>query len=500
MKPTAICSLGTRCCFGRCSRRTAATRSIRRAIVFRRLPQRRRTRLRRPCHPAGAHGRGLAGETGFESGSGSIPARRRPRANGTSASRCIGRRESAPWGTAARCCCRTPRVYSSRTTFRRGVSLRDLGTHRLKDVERPERIWQVAAEGLPPTSRRSVERTRIRPRAAAAPPRAAPARSPGSSLPRWRCRCSRSRAARAARSPPDPGGDDVGSVSACSNRVSLRLVGQAAAARPGSITAGAGSIWVAMGERAIVARSTRSREHRAADDHGRERPSGDTVGGGFVWVANSLGGTVSKIDPKTRRMPRCRRHDPVGNGPCGVASGPDAVWVANSTDRTVTEIDPVTDAHSRTLPGCRRRDGIAVGYGASGSTRRVGRDAEPIDPRARSSPSRSTSGGGRRGRGRPGRGLGREPRRRHREPDRSGDERPSAHDPVGAGPSGIAARRTARRSGSAARSPALCRRSIPSRQGRPEGDDGQPSRGSRWAGTRCTSPCGASGSLIAAAR
>ncbi len=29
------------------------------------------------------------------------------------------------------------------------MSLRDLGTHRLKDVERPERIWQVVAAGLP---------------------------------------------------------------------------------------------------------------------------------------------------------------------------------------------------------------------------------------------------------------------------------------------------------------------------------------------------------------
>ena len=38
-----------------------------------------------------------------------------------------------------------------------------------------------------------------------------------------------------------------------------------------------------------------------ADDRGGSRPTGIAAGEGAVWVANSLGGTVSRIDPETNR-------------------------------------------------------------------------------------------------------------------------------------------------------------------------------------------------------
>jgi class 3 adenylate cyclase len=37
-----------------------------------------------------------------------------------------------------------------------GVTLRDLGEHRFKDLGRPERVLQLVIAGLPPTSRRSA--------------------------------------------------------------------------------------------------------------------------------------------------------------------------------------------------------------------------------------------------------------------------------------------------------------------------------------------------------
>ena len=160
-------------------------------------------------------------------------------------------------------------------------------------------------------------------------------------------------------------------------------------------------------------------------------PAGVAVGGGFVWVANSLDGTVSKIDPANDGTRR--RHDPgrkrarrgvafggtarlgrelerpdadadrpalgdaplptipvgagadgiavgdgsvwvtserrqqrhadrprtgsgaasrssVGNGPSAIAVGPGAVWVANSLDGTVSRIDPNASAVATVIP------------------------------------------------------------------------------------------------------------------------------------------------------
>ena len=42
-----------------------------------------------------------------------------------------------------------------------GVSLTDLGTHRLKDLGRPERVWQVVHPDLPRPTRRCVRWTHI---------------------------------------------------------------------------------------------------------------------------------------------------------------------------------------------------------------------------------------------------------------------------------------------------------------------------------------------------
>ena len=95
-------------------------------------------------------------------------------------------------------------------------------------------------------------------------------------------------------------------------------------------------------------------------------------------MTNSLGGTVSKIDP---RIGRVVQTIPVGNGPSGVAFGEGAVWVANSTDRTVTRIDPAT-GHSRVLPAGAGADGIAVGDGAVWVTSESAGTLTRIDPRA----------------------------------------------------------------------------------------------------------------------
>lgn len=67
-------------------------------------------------------------------------------------------------------------------------------------------------------------------------------------------------------------------------------------------------------------------------------PANIAVGEGAVWVANKRHGSVSRIDPGTRRVITIK----VGQTPSGVAVGEGAVWVANTGDDTVSRIDPAT--------------------------------------------------------------------------------------------------------------------------------------------------------------
>ena len=112
-------------------------------------------------------------------------------------------------------------------------------------------------------------------------------------------------------------------------------------------------------------------------------PSALTVGGGFVWVADTLAGTVARIDPRANGGQVVGKPIRVGNGPSGIAYGLGAVWVANSVDRTVIRIDPVTGTPGRPISVEEGADGVAAG---DGSVWVIGRSAgvlSRIDPAAR---------------------------------------------------------------------------------------------------------------------
>jgi DNA-binding beta-propeller fold protein YncE len=108
-------------------------------------------------------------------------------------------------------------------------------------------------------------------------------------------------------------------------------------------------------------------------------PVAIAVGGGFVWVANSLDGTVSKIDPRTNGGQVVDKIT-VGNGLTGVAYGLGRVWVANSVDRTVEPIDPRTDSAGAPIPIDTGADAIAVGDGAVWVTGRSAGVLARLDP------------------------------------------------------------------------------------------------------------------------
>jgi peptide/nickel transport system substrate-binding protein len=80
---------------------------------------------------------------------------------------------------------------------------------------------------------------------------------------------------------------------------------------------------------------------------------------GAVWVANSLDGTVDRIDPSTRTTVETF---PVGEDPTGLALGGGSVWVANGLDGSIEEIDPGTGP-DETIPLGSETAGIATGDG-----------------------------------------------------------------------------------------------------------------------------------------
>ena len=103
------------------------------------------------------------------------------------------------------------------------------------------------------------------------------------------------------------------------------------------------------------------------------------VARGDVWVANSLDGTVSRIDTDSNEL--VGEPIRVGNGPTAVAFGEGSVWVTNVDDQTVSRIDPVTGRVTATLPVDAAGRGIAVGRGSVWISDSVANRVVRLDPK-----------------------------------------------------------------------------------------------------------------------
>src|SRR3954452_11608858 len=66
---------------------------------------------------------------------------------------------------------------------------------------------------------------------------------------------------------------------------------------------------------------------------------GVAVGAGSVWVANKNNGTVTRVNPRSRRPEGAT---PVGANPDSVAVSGGSVWVTNTDDGDVSHIDAGT--------------------------------------------------------------------------------------------------------------------------------------------------------------
>jgi peptide/nickel transport system substrate-binding protein len=82
-----------------------------------------------------------------------------------------------------------------------------------------------------------------------------------------------------------------------------------------------------------------------------------TFGHDAAWAANSLDGTVSRIDPETNSVTATVL---TGNGPDAVAVDPRGIWVSNQFDGNVVRIDPNRDQVAQRVSIGSRVSGVAI--------------------------------------------------------------------------------------------------------------------------------------------
>ncbi len=202
-----------------------------------------------------------------------------------------------------------------------GVEQRELGEFQLKDVDRPEHLYQLDVEGLPatfpplrtgdaPTAYAGKEGELVEAAAGARRPlrrrplvigALAGALAAAVAIPVFALARGSDGGAEALERVQD---NAVGVVDATSRAI----VDEAAEiASPQRVAAGEGAIWVtsSSGGGSVVRLDPQTHDVTDTIDVG-DGPVGIAVGAGAVWVANSLDGTVSRIDPATGRG---RGHD-----------------------------------------------------------------------------------------------------------------------------------------------------------------------------------------------
>jgi YVTN family beta-propeller protein len=239
-----------------------------------------------------------------------------------------------------------------------GVSVRELGSYRLKDIDRAERLFQLDIEGLrtsfPPLKAEKVAEPHKVSRRTVLGGALAAVLAAAIAIPIFAFGQGGSGdgAIEAAS------GNSVGFIDSGSNEL---VADVAVGTTPTDLVAAEGAVWVTNTADGTVDRidpGTRTVRQTIRVGNG---PIGIAYGDGSIWVANGVSATVSRIDPGSNEVVQTI---PVGNGPAGIAFGRGAVWVVNRDGHTVSKIDPAKGAVARTFPvGIEPLD---VGAGAEG--------------------------------------------------------------------------------------------------------------------------------------
>lgn len=246
-----------------------------------------------------------------------------------------------------------------------GISLQDLGEHRLKDLDRPVRLYQASADGLP------ADFPPIRP-GAEAPPVAPP-------FPLWRRPAARGVAALAvvalvvAAIAALALRDDATSVPVVPNSVAivdpengLVVDDIPVGPEPGPVIFGAGSIWVGnLGDRTVTRIDSDKRTVLGNITLDNRTPTGLAFGFEAVWVAHGRLGEVSRIDPQYNTVgpPIEVGGTAFGSRYGSVAVGQGSVWAVFG-DSTFAQIDPTTQRVEHASRAGTQPAGIALGNGS----------------------------------------------------------------------------------------------------------------------------------------
>jgi YVTN family beta-propeller protein len=223
------------------------------------------------------------------------------------------------------------------------VLFRDLGDVRLKDMERPVRLYQVEATGLP---------TEFPPPRGEAPP--SDALEATLAAPVWRRKpvilaavlvvlaavatglYLATRDTTGGLSGVRP--NHVGAIDPKTNHISFEVpVG----IRPGPIAAGGGTVWVGnLDERTLTKIDADRRAPAGTFPLDNQTPTGIAVGADSVWVAHGVLGTLSVVDPEFGQVKK--RLDVAGEA-LGSTNGAvtvdgDAVWAVYG-DSTLARVD-----------------------------------------------------------------------------------------------------------------------------------------------------------------
>jgi YVTN family beta-propeller protein len=254
-----------------------------------------------------------------------------------------------------------------------GISVRALGSYRLKDFDEPERLSQLDIEGLPhefpPVRAEKVEPPRSPPRRAILLSALAGVVAAAVAIPVFALGRGGSAAPIAAAA-----GDSVAFVDTGSRHL---LADPLVGATPTSMAVGAGAIWVANSDGDSVSRIDPATMGVIQTIQVGNGPSAIATGGGAVWVANSLDGTVSRIDPGTNQV--VQQHIGVGNGPVGIVYARGTVWVADSGDGTIARINAASGKRAgEPLPIAATQ--LAYGAGSLWAVERQTNQVVRIDP------------------------------------------------------------------------------------------------------------------------
>ena len=244
-----------------------------------------------------------------------------------------------------------------------GVSVRDLGVHRLKDLDRPEHVYQLVAEGLEPSFPKIRTAGEQKPyyRRPLVIGAAAGVLAAAVAIPVFAFAGSGGGGSLQARDLQD---NAVGIVNESSGTLDAQATG---VDEPHGAAAGAGAVWVASGGGGLAKIDPETHTVQTIDVG--EGPEGVAVSGQDVWVANSLDGTVSRVSAQTDHE---TTHYAVGNSPTGVAVGKGSVWVANAGDGTVTRLNAQSGDLVDTIDLHAPVHGIAYGAGSLWVTDPVG--------------------------------------------------------------------------------------------------------------------------------